>query len=342
MRAVQLDEIGRPLQGREVPLPRPGPTDVLVRVRAAGICHSDAHYRAGTSSVAFTPLTLGHEVTGAIEQVGDQVNRFRPGDRVCVHYMATCGECVYCLRGQEQFCKQGQMIGKHRHGGYAEFILVPARSLVPLPAEISFEHGAVMMCSTATSYHALRKGRLQAGERVAVFGAGGLGMSAIQLARIMGALDVYAVDINPDKLALAARYGAIPVDAAHDDAVRQIRHLTGGQGVDVALELVGMPQTMKQAVRCLGIHGRAVMVGIGRQPLEVQVYTEVLGKEAEIIGASDHLIDELPTILEWARRGWLNLEHVVTQIVPLDAVAINAVLDALDEFRSPVRTVIMP
>lgn len=342
MRAVQLDEIGRPLQGREVPLPRPGPADAVVRVRAAGICHSDAHYRAGTSPVAFTPLTLGHEVAGVVEQVGDQVSRFRPGDRVCVHYMATCGECVYCLRGQEQFCTHGQMIGKHRHGGYAEFILVPARSLVPLPAEIGFEHGAVMMCSTATSYHALRKGRLQAGERVAVFGAGGLGMSAIQLARIMGALDVYAVDINPDKLALAARYGAIPVDAARGDADRQIRRLTGGQGVDVALELVGLPQTMKQAVRCLGVQGRAVMVGIGRQPLEIQVYTEVLGKEAEIIGASDHLIDELPTILEWARRGWLNLEHVVTQVVPLDAAAINAVLDALDEFRSQVRTVIVP
>ncbi|MBN1935002.1 MAG: zinc-binding dehydrogenase [Anaerolineae bacterium] len=342
MQAVQLIEIGKPLQDRNVPTPQPGPADALVRVQAAGICHSDAHYRAGTSPVAFAPLTLGHEVAGVVEQVGDQVSTFRPGDRVCVHYMATCGVCPHCTRGQEQFCIAGEMIGKHRHGGYAEYILVPARSLVTLPVEVSFEHGAVMMCSTATSYHALKKGRLQAGERVAIFGAGGLGMSAIQLAKAMGALDIYAIDINHGKLSTAARYGAIPVDATQGDAAAQIRRLTGGHGVDVALELIGLPQTMKQAVQCLGIQGRAVMVGIGRKPLEIEVYTEVLGKEAEIIGASDHLISELPTVLEWARRGWLNLEHVVTQTAPLDAEAINAVLDALDEFRGEVRTVIVP
>ncbi len=342
MQAVQLIEIGRPLQQCQVPVPQPGPTDALVCVRAAGICHSDAHYRAGTSPVAFTPLTLGHEVAGVVEQVGNQVNNFKPGDRVCVHYMATCGVCAHCLRGHEQFCVAGEMIGKHRHGGYAEFILVPARSLVSLPAEISFEHGAVMMCSTATSYHALKKGRLQPGERVAVFGVGGLGMSAIQLAGLMGALDIYAVDINHDKLSLAARYGAIPIDATRGDAATQIRRLTGNKGVDVALELVGLPQTMQQAVRCLGIQGRAVMVGIGKKPLEVEVYTQVLGKEAEIIGSSDHLIDELPILLEWARRGRLNLEHIVAQTIPLDAAAINAVLDALDEFRGEVRTVIVP
>ncbi len=342
MQTVQLIEIGKPLQGRETPTPQPGPADALVRVRAAGICHSDAHYRAGTSPVAFTPLTLGHEVAGVVEQVGERVSTFRPGDRVCVHYMATCGVCPHCARGQEQFCVAGEMIGKHRHGGYAEYILVPARSLVPLPAEVSFEHGAAMMCSTATSYHALKKGRLQAGERVAVFGVGGLGMSAIQLAKAMGALDIHAVDINRDKLSTATRYGAIPVDAAQGDAAAQILRLTGGQGVDVALELIGLAQTMKQAVQCLSIQGRAVMVGIGRQPLEIEVYTELLGKEAEIVGASDHLISELPTILEWARRGWLNLEHVVTQAAPLDAEAINAVLDALDEFRGEARTVIVP
>ena len=342
MRAVQLIEIGKPLQLREVSMPQPGPADVLVRVKAAGICHSDAHYRAGTSPVAFTPITPGHEVAGVVDQVGSSVTRFQPGDRVCVHYMATCGVCPHCVRGQEQFCVSGKMIGRHRDGGYAECILVPARSLVPLPDEVDFERGAVMMCSTSTSYHALKKGRLQAGERVAVFGAGGLGMSAIQLAKAMGALDIYAVDINPDKLSLAARYSAVPIDAKQGDPVAQILGLTDGKGVDVALELIGLPQTMKQAVQCLGIQGRAVMVGIGNKPLEIEVYTEILGKEAEIIGASDHLMSELPQILEWARRGWLNLEHVVTQVAPLNAEAINSVLDTLDEFRSEVRTVIVP
>ena len=342
MKAVQLIKIGQPLQIRDVPIPEPDTNSVLVRIKAAGICHSDAHYRAGTSPVAFTPLTLGHEVAGVVEQIGKQVTQFRPGDRVSVHYMVTCGECTHCARGNEQFCVNGQMIGKHRHGGYAEYISVPIRSLVHLPQEVGFEHGAVMMCSTSTSFHALRKGRLQAGERLAVFGAGGLGMSAIQLAKAMGALDIYAVDINSNKLSVAARYGAIPIDATAHDPVSQLLKLTHGQGVDVALELIGLPQTMSQAVRCLGIQGRAVMVGIGDKPLEVNIYTQVLGKEAEIIGASDHLLTELPQILEFARRGWLNFEHVVTRTVPLDAGAINNVLDALDEFRSDVRTVIVP
>ncbi|MBN1582724.1 MAG: zinc-binding dehydrogenase [Anaerolineae bacterium] len=343
MKAVQLIEIGQPLRMRDdVPIPEPDVSDVLVRVIAAGICHSDAHYRAGTSPVAFTPLTLGHEVAGVVERVGNQVTQFRSGDRVSVHYMVTCGECTFCARGSEQFCVKGQMIGKHRHGGYAEYILVPARSLVLLPPEVTFEHGAVMMCSTSTSFHALRKGKLQVGERVAVFGAGGLGMSAIQLAKAMGALDVYAIDINPAKLAVATQYGAIPVNASQNDPVTQILDLTHGKGVDVALELIGLSLTMKQAVQCLSIQGRAVMVGIGNKPLEIDIYTELLGKEAEIVGASDHLLIELPQILEFARRGWLSFEHVVTQTVPLDAGSINGVLDALDEFRGDVRTVIVP
>lgn len=342
MKAVQLVKTRQPLQLRDVPIPQLDANNVLVNIKAAGICHSDAHYRAGTSPVAFTPLTLGHEVAGLVEQVGTEVTRFKPGDRVGIHYMVTCGECAYCARGNEQFCINGQMIGKHRHGGYAETITVPARSLVPLPQEVSFEHGAVMMCSTSTSFHALRKARLRAGERLAVFGAGGLGMSAIQLAKAMGALDIFAIDINSHKLSVAARYGAIPIDAAADDPVSQLLDLTHGQGVDIALELIGLPQTMSQAVRCLGIQGRAVMVGIGDKPLEVNVYTQLLGKEAEIIGASDHLLTELPQILEFARRGWLDFGHVVTRTVPLAADAINGVLDALDDFRSDVRTVIVP
>jgi len=113
--------------------------------------------------------------------------------------MVTCGDCIYCSLGSEQFCTSGQMLGKNRDGGYAEAISVPARNAFSLPDEIPFEHGAIMVCSSATSFHALRKGRLEAGETVAVFGVGGLGMSAVQLARAFGALDVYAVDINADR-----------------------------------------------------------------------------------------------------------------------------------------------
>src|SRR5204863_5501449 len=161
-----------------------------------------------------------------------------------------------------------------------------------------FEHGAVIMCSSATALHALRKSRLRGGETVAVFGAGGLGMSAVQIARALGALDVYAVDINPAKLRLAEKYGAIAVDASSGDPVARIREMTAGRGVDVSLELIGLPSTMQQAVRCLAPMGRTVIGGITNKPLQLDTYREVLGPEAEIIGTNDHLLSELPLLIE--------------------------------------------
>ncbi|MGD2165041.1 MAG: alcohol dehydrogenase catalytic domain-containing protein, partial [Anaerolineae bacterium] len=241
MKAVQIVEIGAPLEEREVPAPKIGNRDVLVRVKAAGICHSDAHYRAGNSPVGPLPITPGHEVAGIVEKAGVDVTNVEVGDRVCLHYLITCGDCQYCVRGNEQFCVRASMIGKYRDGGYAETIAVPARSAVPLPEKVPFEQGAVLMCSSATSFHALRKARLQAGESVAVFGVGGLGMSAIQLADAMGALDVFAIDINQERLAMAEDFGAIPVNASEVDPVEEVRSLSGGKGVDVALEIIGLP-----------------------------------------------------------------------------------------------------
>jgi propanol-preferring alcohol dehydrogenase len=327
---------------QELPLPAVGARDVLVRVRAAGVCHSDVHYRAGLSPVEPLPLTLGHEVSGVVQQVGSEVNTFDVGDRVCLNYMVTCGNCAYCNQGSEQFCTSGLMLGKYRDGGYAEYVSLPARSVFPLPEEISFEHGAIMMCSSATSFHALRKGRLQGGETVAIFGAGGLGMSAVQLALALGALDVYAVDINAHKLELAARFGTIPVNAAQTDPVDEIMRLTGGRGVDVALELIGLPLTMQQSVKALAVFGRAVLVGLTDKPIEIETYRDVLCKEAEIIGSSDHLASELPILTELARRGVLDFSDVVTNTVPLDADAINEVMDRLEHFEGAARTVIVP
>jgi propanol-preferring alcohol dehydrogenase len=337
-----MTAIGQPLALQEIPVPSVGPGEVLVRVKAAGICHSDVHYRAGVSSTGPLPQTLGHEIAGVVEAVGSQVTRNRPGDRVCLHYLVTCGQCKHCNRGHEQFCVQAQMLGKDRDGGYAEYIAVPEREVVDLPAEIPLEHAAIMMCSSSTSFHALRKTRLQPGETVAVFGAGGLGMSAIQLARGMGALAVYVVDINPDKLALAARFGAIPVNASQIDPVAEIRRLTDDRGVDVSLELIGLPLTMRQAVQTLGIQGRAGLVGITRTPFEVDSYGGLIGKEAEIIGCSDHLLREFKPLIEYARRKILDLSHVVARTVPLAAGAINEALDALQRFGGEVRTVIVP
>jgi propanol-preferring alcohol dehydrogenase len=244
--------------------------------------------------------------------------------------------------GSEQFCNAGHMLGKDRDGGYAESISLPARNAFRLPDEIPFEQGAILMCSSATSFHALRKGRVQAGETVAVFGVGGLGMSAVQLARAFGALEVYAVDINPGKLKMAAGCGGIPIHAVEADPVAEIKRLTGGRGVDVALELIGLPATMQQAVACLAVLGRAVMVGLTQQTIQVAPYRELVCREGEIIGSSDHLAQELPTLIELARRGALDLSNVVTDRIPLDAGAINAALDRLEQFGDNVRVAIMP
>lgn len=339
MKAIRLVAPGRPVELHDVPVPSAGPGEVVIRVRAAGICHSDVHYRAGVSPVN-APVTLGHEVAGVVEAVGPGVHGRQPGDRVCVHYLATCGSCPWCTGGTEQFCGTGQMIGKHRDGGWAEFIVMPARSVFALPAALSFAHGAVLMCSSATALHALRKARLQPGESVAVFGIGGLGASAVQLARALGAAAVYAVDLDPAKLALAEKSGAVPVDASRHDAVAEILRLTGGRGVNVALELIGLPFTMQQSVRVLGKMGRAALAGLTQQPFGLNPYAELINQEAEVIGVSDHLAREIPELLAHAAAGRLDLTPVVTRRVPLEAAAINAVLDELAAFRGPTRTVI--
>jgi 2-desacetyl-2-hydroxyethyl bacteriochlorophyllide A dehydrogenase len=342
MKAVQLIRPGRPLELQEVAVPEPGPDDALIRVKAAGICHSDAHYRAGKSRVEPLPLTLGHEVAGVVEKVGSAVSVFKPGDRVCLHYLATCGKCHYCEQGNEQFCGTGKMIGKYRDGGYADYILMPVRSLFHLPDEIPFEHGAIMMCSSATSIHALKKARLIEGETVAIFGVGGLGLSAIQLAKAFGAREVFAVDIKASKLVMAKQFGAIPIDAASVDPVKELNRLTGGRGVDIALELIGLPLTMRQAVQSLAIKGRAALVGITDKTFEIAPYQEVLNKEAEIIGVSDHLASELPLLIDWVRQGKVNLSKIVTRTIPLDADAINGTLDGLERFGDEGRVVIKP
>jgi propanol-preferring alcohol dehydrogenase len=341
MKAVQLVKVAAPLENAEVALPEIGPSEVLVRVAACGICHSDAHYRAGLSPIDPLPVTLGHEVAGRVETVGREVHHVSPKDRVYVHYLVSCGCCDFCRRGHEQFCSKGQMIGKHRDGGYAEFIKVPGRNVFVLPDEIPFEHGAIMMCSSATALHALNKTRLKSGESVAIFGFGGLGYSALQLARAFGCHEVYVVDINPAKLDSVAMFGGIPIDATAGDPVHQIREATDGKGVDVSIELVGSAITMGQAVRSLGVFGRAALVGLTAESMSLLPYPEVINKEVEIIGVSDHLATELPLLIQFARNEKLCFPQGTLRSIGLDAVQINAALDEVEKSSDYIRTVIV-
>ena len=341
MKAVRMIEPGRPLELQHIPIPSSGEEDVLVRVRAAGICHSDAHYRAGRSSMGSLPITLGHEISGEVEWVGSKVTTAKAGERVCLHYNISCGHCDYCKASHEQFCTTVKMLGHHVDGGYAEYVAVPARNVIPLPEEIPFEEGATLMCASATALHALRRGRVTAGETVAIFGVGGLGLSAIQLAKALGAVEVYAVDIKLDKLELASEYGAVPINASRTDTVEEIRKMTKGKGVNLALEMIGLPETMKQTIQSLGVMGRAVIVGLSQVPLEVHPYQTLIGQEAEIIGSNDHLLQELPLLIDMARQRVLDTSRVVSQRIPLDAEKINQRLDDLENYTEDVRAVIV-
>lgn len=324
-------------------VPEPGDGDVLVRVRASGICHSDAHYRAGTSEAGPPPITLGHEVAGTVERRGPGVQGPAEGTRVCLHYLATCGSCRDCASGREQFCAEAAMLGKSRDGGWAEFVRVPARNVVPIPDAVSFEHAAVMMCSSATSQHALNRARMEPGDRVAVFGAGGLGLSAIQLARARGAREVWAVDVREEPLETARGLGATPVLAGPDGgAGGELLEATGGRGVDVALELAGRPETVRTALRTVAPGGRVALAGIFSGSVEVEAYRDLIGRESELIGVSDHLLAELPEVLARASEGTLRLDPVVRRRVPLDADAVNRTLDRLEAFEEVGRTVVVP
>lgn len=327
----------------EVPIPKIGSKDVLIKIKAAGICHSDVHYLEGVSPQAFLPITLGHEVSGVIEKTGTEVKNRKIGERVCIHYNITCGKCEYCLSGNDQFCPEARMIGHHIDGGYAEYIAVPERNAILLPDEISFEEGATLMCASATSFHALLKARIKIGDTVAVFGVGGLGQSAVQLAKALGANKVFAIDINEDKLELAKENNAIPIYAKEKNPVEEIKKLNDGKAVDIALELIGLPQTQKQAIQIVGPLGRVVFVGLAAKPIELDTYREVLANEAELIGSNDHLLNELPLLIDFAKNKQLDTSSVVSNTIPLDEKLINDALKGLSTYSGKaVRTVITP
>ena len=342
MKTVRLEAINSGLVDRELPLPRAGHGEVLVRIEAAGVCHSDVHYRDGTAPPPELPITPGHEIAGVIAEAGDGVSENRVGERVCIHYLITCRQCTACTREAEQFCKDAKMIGKYCDGGFAEYIAVPEINAVPIPAGLATEAAAIIMCSTATAYHAIVTSRFIAGETAAVFGVGGLGLSAVQLLREMGALKIFAVDIDAERLAKAESYGAVAINASMLDPVSQIRNATDGAGVDVAIELIGKRITIEQSSQVLAPRGRAAVAGITQEKAHIDTYGDLIGREASVIGVSDHLRSELPYLLSLAATNRIDVQSLVTNRIALDAAEINDALDRLSRFETGVRTVVFP
>lgn len=321
MRAAQLTEIGMPLEIVEIPVPKPGKDEILVRVKAAGICSSDIHYQDGRSKVTRLPITLGHEISGVVEKCGGNVCGLKPGDRVSLFYLITCGKCMMCCTGNDNYCSEAKMLGKNIDGGFAEYLVVPARNAFPFPDSIPFSHAALITDAVATPFHALRRAAIKTGESILIIGIGGLGIHAVQLARIMGAGQVIAMDLSQEKLDLATRVGATTViNPQIDDPAKIIAAITDGQGVNVAIELIGLPATIRQAINNTGLGGRTVIVGICPEDIIVNPYYEVLLKERTIMGSADQSREDFPVILGLAAQKRLDLSHSVSHEIPLEQV----------------------
>lgn len=339
MQAIRLVTPGQPLQLAALSDPSPGAGEVVIDVARAGICHTDAHYRSGTGQTHL-PVTLGHEIAGVVSAVGEGVRDLREGQRVAVHYLFSCGKCERCRKHGEQFCPEGGMIGKERDGGYAQRVVVPAFNAIPIPDGVRSDVAAIMMCSTATAFHALRLASLEKGQSVAVLGFGGLGVSAVQLARALGASEVFAVDVVPEKLELAATFGAKPLDARETPVHKAILGATDGRGVDVVVEFTGNEQVAHGGLRSLSPGGRLMIVAINLRSMTFNPFTDLLVRERRIIGCSDHTREEIVELLELARTGAIDMSRAITRTVPLDAGAVNSALDDLERGSGHLRSVI--
>ncbi len=287
MLAARLYAAGDPLRVEQVPVPELGPGEVLVRVHACGLCGTDLHLAVdGDVPVERTPITLGHEAAGVVAAVGSGVDGAAEGDRVALFPAASCGRCRFCLDGREALCDSAKVYGMARDGALAEYVAVPARSLLPLPDGVPFDVGAIVTDGVATPFHALRsRGRLQAGESVGIFGCGGLGSHAIALARLIGATPIVAVDVDARARERALELGAdVAIDAGEADVVRAVRAAAGG-GLDLALEFVGLPEIVEEAVRCLGKRGRAVLVGVGTGRASLPPLIAFVGREQAVLGS---------------------------------------------------------
>jgi 2-desacetyl-2-hydroxyethyl bacteriochlorophyllide A dehydrogenase len=341
MTAARLHRVGARLRLDSVRVPSVGANDVLVDVRAAGICHSDLNYVHGLAPVGKLPITLGHEISGIVAKVGSRVKSVKRGDRVFVHYVIHCGLCVFCQTNRENYCNKYQMMGKDVDGGLAEYTRVPVRSILKLPQAIPFEQGAILGCAVPTAFHALMRGRVREGDTVVVFGVGGLGVHAIQLARkIFDAGNIIAVDLFDKKLKLAKQLGASNVvNAARKDPVDEVRVITEGRLADVVLDFVGHNKTISQAIDCAGRGGRVVLVGIGAKLMRLSPYRTVIGKEMELIGVNDHLKTELVQLAKFVGSGKIDLSRSVTHKISL--MEVNLGMRILEEnIGMPVRVVV--
>ncbi len=330
MRAARLIEPGQPLRVDDVPVPELRPGEVLVEVRACGLCGTDLHLAvAGDLPVARRPITLGHEAAGVVAAVGQGVTGVKPGERVVMFPAASCGACRFCASGRESLCDASEVFGMARDGALAEFVAAPARALLALPETIPFDIGAIVTDGVATPFHALTaRGRLQPGETVGVFGCGGLGTHAILLARLMGASRIIAVDVDPTALTRALSVGAdVALRAGDVDVPREVRKHVGRAGLDLAVEFVGRAETVEQALASVGKGGRVVVCGVGAARPALPALAAFVGREQALLGSFGMDRGDITALLALLVAGRLDLSGSISARYSLADV--NAALTQL-------------
>jgi S-(hydroxymethyl)glutathione dehydrogenase/alcohol dehydrogenase len=343
MKAAVLPAVGAPLAIEEIPVPRPKADEVLVKVAACGVCHTDLHVIKG--EVKFpVPCVLGHEISGRVESVGPGVSHVKPGDPVVASFIMPCGRCGFCARGRDDLCEtffamnrlkgtlydgtsrlrraDGSALAMYSMAGLAEFSVVPATDVFPAPAGLPLAESSILGCAIMTAYGAVKnQAEVRPGETVAVVGAGGVGSNVVQIARLFGASEVIAVDIRDDKLEALKKLGATKtVNASKGNPVEQVMALTEGRGVDAAIEALGRPETVAGAFQMTRDGGRTVVIGIGAGTAAASIeITRLVRRGIRLSGSYGCRVrTDLPEILGHAARGQIDVVAPITRRYPLD------------------------
>ncbi len=338
MRAAVLHEFKKPLAIEEVARPKPGAEEVLIEVEACGVCHSDLHVADGDwaqlAGIIKRPLILGHEIAGQVVEKGASVRDLQVGDRVGVPWVHwTCGECEFCLEGNENLCVRQKITGVTEDGGYAEFVKAPASHALKIPDGLSSVEAAPLFCAGVTVYRALKQAKVAPGQRLAVFGIGGLGHLAVQIGRGLGA-EVTAIDIAEEKLALAKSLGASKtLNAAAADVVKELR---GAGGVHVALVTSAAKTAYDMAFYCVRPTGTLLVVGLPADNIGFPPILMAAG-EIRIQASAVGTRQDLREVLSMAAKG-----KVRCRVGARPLAQANEVLEQLRHGKISARVVLTP
>ena len=338
MKAAVLRDRARPMEIEEVEVSKPGPREVLLRVAAVGLCHSDLHVIEGDLPFPL-PAILGHEAAGIVEQVGADVKTVKPGDHIIVSLTFNCGHCEQCHSGHSYRCmtpeaqraadaparlfRGDERLGQFMNtGSFAEMMLVHESGCVPIRRDMPFDRACLIACGVSTGFGAITNtAKVRPGESVAVIGCGGVGLSAINGAAVAGAGRIIAIDRLPVKLEMARSFGATDtIDASSDTVAEQVLALTGGRGVDHAIEAIGRKETIETAFAIIGKGGTATIVGAPRPDTRIELPAFALLREKKLQGSmmgGVRLAIDIPYYVDLYLRGRLKLDELISQRLTL-------------------------